>query len=241
MALSSSWAAAPGTVVLVGGSSPSRGAHADAFRQEGWRAAEAATSRDALAAVQEAAPSVVVLIDESLEQPLFETLTQLRGFAPDARYVLLVDQLDPMADSVGPAVGAADIVNITVPPRDLLSRVAALARDNQPPATQYGFGNVVVDSAKARVFCGGAEVSLSPARWNILLDLVSHPMVIRPFEELYEIALQRVPTVDRRHLVHTVTEHIRNVRIVVEPIPHRPRWIKSVRKVGYMFNPGVPT
>ncbi|MDE3031945.1 MAG: winged helix-turn-helix domain-containing protein, partial [Acidobacteriota bacterium] len=37
----------------------------------------------------------------------------------------------------------------------------------------------------------------------------------------------------------TVTEHIRRVRAKIEVDPDRPRWIKTVRGVGYRFEPDV--
>jgi DNA-binding response OmpR family regulator len=35
----------------------------------------------------------------------------------------------------------------------------------------------------------------------------------------------------------TVTEHIRRLRLRIEPDPHRPRWIQTVWSVGYRFTP----
>ena len=36
----------------------------------------------------------------------------------------------------------------------------------------------------------------------------------------------------------TVTEHVRRVRLKIEPDPAKPRWIRSVRNPGYSFEPG---
>ena len=79
----------------------------------------------------------------------------------------------------------------------------------------------------------GSAVDLRPREYELLAFLASSPREVFTREQL----LERVwpPSADRGP--STVTEHIGRVRHRIEHEPERPRWIRTVRGIGYSFEP----
>jgi two-component system, OmpR family, alkaline phosphatase synthesis response regulator PhoP len=91
-----------------------------------------------------------------------------------------------------------------------------------------------VDLERLQVTRGGRPVPLTPTEFRLLRFLVTHPN--RPFSR--EELLEAVWGYDREVLDdRTVDVHIRHLREKLEENPSAPRWIVTVRGVGYKFQP----
>jgi two-component system phosphate regulon response regulator PhoB len=77
-------------------------------------------------------------------------------------------------------------------------------------------------------------VDLPAREYEMLVFLASAPRQAFSRDQL----LERVwgSSADRQG-VATVTEHVRRIRSRIEEDPERPRWIRTVRGVGYRFDP----
>jgi DNA-binding response OmpR family regulator len=84
------------------------------------------------------------------------------------------------------------------------------------------------------VFVEGRAVELTAKEFDLLAFLVRSPRQVFSRGQLLEhVWSSRSEWQDEA----TVTEHVRRVRHKVEKDPERPRWITTVRGVGYRFEP----
>jgi DNA-binding response OmpR family regulator len=155
--------------------------------------------------------------------------------------ILMLTARDEEVDKVlGLELGADDYIVKPFSIRELTSRVRAqLRRAYGELAVDSNYermrsGEIEIDIEKLQVLRSGELVPLTAIEFRLLRYLVSHPN--RPFsrgaliEEVWgfngEIGSDR-----------TVDVHIRHLRQKIEEDPANPRWILTVRGVGYKFQP----
>ena len=89
-----------------------------------------------------------------------------------------------------------------------------------------------IDRTAREVTVDGKLVELTKREFDLLAFLAAHPRRVFSRQEL----LSEVwGSSEDWQVPATVTEHIRRVRLKVEPDPANPRWIHNVRGVGYRF------
>jgi DNA-binding response OmpR family regulator len=146
---------------------------------------------------------------------------------------------DEEVDKVlGLELGADDYVVKPFSLRELLSRIRALLRRAYGELAtlaedkQVAFGDVVVDLGRLLVYRQGQLVDLTPTEFRLLRYLVTHPD--RPFtrESLIEAVWGYDSSVGSGR---TVDVHIRHLRKKLEDDPANPRWLVTVRGIGYKF------
>jgi DNA-binding response OmpR family regulator len=124
-------------------------------------------------------------------------------------------------------------------PRELTARVkAVLRRAGGPLETPSGpsrlkSGDLSVDTTTRQVDCGGRAVDLTAREFDLLVHFMKHPMRAFRREELLE-EVWGFSYGD----TSTVTVHVSRLREKVEPDPDAPRYIQTVRSIGYRFVAG---
>lgn len=183
-------------------------------------------------------PEVVVL---DVMLPGFdgiEVCRRLRQFS-DAYVLMLTARAEELDKIVGLSVGADDYLTKPFSPRELVARVKALLRrprtatgaaDFEPPARQ--FGDLAIDEARHEVTCHGIAVPLTGREFALLVALAAHPGRVFTRSQL----LDRVWG-DAFYDDHVVDVHIANLRKKLEDDPAHPRFVETVRGVGYRFGP----
>jgi two-component system phosphate regulon response regulator PhoB len=102
-----------------------------------------------------------------------------------------------------------------------------------PPA-RLRYGALEIRLAAHEVLLHGDLVELTAKEFELLAFLASSPRRVFSREEL----LQAVwGSTSQWQDPATVTEHVRRLRRKVEADPERPRWLATVRGVGYRFDP----
>lgn len=148
-------------------------------------------------------------------------------------------------------LGAADYVVRPVRPDVLAARARAahraraglaVTRHTTPSTTLLSFEGLVIDEVAHEVLVSGEPVVLSRQEFNLLAYLAHHPQRAFTRAGLYAALW---PNHDPGHDGDaTVTEHVRRLRTKIELDPNQPRWIITVRGVGYRFErratPRVP-
>lgn len=116
----------------------------------------------------------------------------------------------------------------------VLRRAGASASQHQHGAPTLNFGDLKINEVTHEVTLAGTLLELTSKEFALLVFLASSPRQVFSREQL----LQHVwSSSGEWQNEATVTEHIRRVRSKIEVDPDRPRWIVTLRGVGYRFEP----
>ncbi|TPG37144.1 response regulator transcription factor [Mycolicibacterium hodleri] len=204
------------------------------------------TGADALAMAREIDPDVVIL-DLSLPGiDGLEVCRQLRTFS-DAYIVMLTARDTEIDTIVGLSVGADDYVTKPFSPRELVARIRAMLRRPRTVGPVIGisdtalaaptlrvFGPMSIDVAGRQVFIDGEPVMLTRTEFDVLSALSSRPGVVLSRRQLLEAAWGD-SWVGNDHLVDV---HVGHLRRKLGDDPAEPRYVATVRGVGYRMGSG---
>ncbi len=115
--------------------------------------------------------------------------------------------------------------------RALLRRTQALASEAQKEPAAITRGGLTIDQTAYTVTIEGRVLRLSPTEFKLLKVLAARPGRVFTREELLDLVWGDEAFVEPR----TVDVHIRRLRAALEPDPQNPRWVRTVRGVGYTF------
>jgi DNA-binding response OmpR family regulator len=197
----------------------------------GQRALELARSGD---------PHIILLDIRLPDMSGFDVCRQLRAEEKRQPILMLTAHDEELDKVLGLELGADDYVVKPYSLRELISRIRALLRRayGELAAASAGerlrFGEVELDLEHLRVTRAGRPIELTPTEFRLLRYLVARPD--RPISRAALIeAIWGYATVvgsDR-----TVDVHIRHLREKLEDDPSNPRWLVTVRGLGYKFEP----
>ncbi len=136
---------------------------------------------------------------------------------------------------VGLDLGADDYMTKPFSPGELSSRLRAVMRRTSPAEpTVMKFDNLRIDVSAHEVFAYERLIELAPKEFEVLAFLAGSPR--RAFTRAQ--LLQHVwRSTSVWHDEATVTQHVHRVRHKIEVDPDKPRWLKTVSRVGYRFEP----
>jgi DNA-binding response OmpR family regulator len=223
----------PQRVLVVDDEPPIRAVVRGFLEREGMAVAEAADGPAAVEAVRAFAPDVVVL---DIMLPGFdglEVLRQVRTFA-DPLVIFLTARTEEVDRIVGLKLGGDDYLTKPFSPGELVARVQALLRRRRPapPPERDGVlrsGDLVVDRARREVTVGGSLVELTALEFAILEALARDPGVVLTRGQLIDAAWGP----DFMGDDHVLEVHVGNLRRKLGDDPGTPRYLETVRGVGY--------
>jgi DNA-binding response OmpR family regulator len=164
-----------------------------------------------------------------------EVLRELRRAGVRTHVVILTARAQEAEKILGLETGADDYVTKPFSPRELRARVRAALRRSAPPPegpSVYAFGDVEVDFTRHEVRRGGAPIELTPIEFNLLAAFCRNRGRALTREQVLDLAWGHGVAVTER----VVDSHIVRLRKAIEPDPATPRFIVSVRGVGYRFD-----
>lgn len=194
----------------------------------------------ALAALDRGDAFDVVLLDVMLPGiDGFEVCKRIRT-RHEVPVVMLTARGDDADRIVGLEIGADDYVPKPFNPRELLARVRAVLRRTKatPGTTRIVVGPFTIDVAGHRVERAGIEIPLTSYEFRILVELAKRAGETVPREELAASVRDAGkakgtaydPSVDR-----SLDVHLSRLRQKLEEDPKEPRYLKTVRGIGYVF------
>jgi DNA-binding response OmpR family regulator len=156
----------------------------------------------------------------------------------EASDVAVVGLLWPESDYDEAAVldlGADDCVTRPLSFHLLVPRIRAVLRRASPPETrELRFGSLDIDLAARTVRVRGEPVELAAREFELLAFLAGRPGEAFSREQLLTNVWRSSADWQQRE---TVTEHIHRLRLRIEDNASRPRFLLTVRGVGYRFSP----
>lgn len=202
---------------------------------EGYTVDEAMNGPAALDRVARVAPDLVLLDVMMPGQSGLDVLAVLRRTS-DVPVVILTAKDDETDRVVGLRLGADDYIVKPFSTAELAARVASVLRRSGAarPASRIEFPGLRLDLATRQVTVRRRVVDMPSREFDVLAFLASSPRESFTREQLLEQVWGS--SADAQN-VATVTEHIRRIRNRIEKHPERPRWIRTVRGVGYRFEP----
>ena len=220
-------------VLVVDDEPPIRAIVRGFLEREGMIVAEAADGPSAVEQVRDFAPDIVVL---DIMLPGFdglEVLRRVRTFA-DPLVILLTARTDEIDRIVGLKVGADDYLTKPFSPGELVARVEALQRRRRPAPEPRRDGalrvaDLVVDPARREVTVGDAPVELTALEFAILEALGRDAGVVLTRQQLLDAAWG----IDFVGDEHVLEVHVGNLRRKLGDDPGHPRFIETVRGIGY--------
>jgi DNA-binding response OmpR family regulator len=176
----------------------------------------------------------LVILDLSLpDTDGVEVCRELRSFS-DAYVVMVTARDDEVDKIVGLTVGADDYVTKPFSPRELAARIRAMRRRPRVPAQREArdFGHLLVDPSAREVMVDGDEVELTRIEFDILELLSGSPRRTFTREQLLEHVWGDWFGDD-----HVIEVHMGKLRKKLGESASRPRHIRTLRGVGYRFEP----
>lgn len=206
-----------------------------ALRQEGYEVATAEDGERALEMFRSGKPDLVVL---DVMLPKMDGLAVCRAIRreSDIPVIMLTARSSELDTVVGLEVGADDYLAKPFSTVELIARIRAALRRAAAPRGAASAGDV--DSAGLRIDVGrhqvtvdGRQVELKPREFDLLRFLAGHPGQVFARNQL----LASVWGLDYSGDSRTVDTHVKTLRERLGDAPDEPRWIETVRGVGYRF------
>jgi two-component system response regulator RegX3 len=208
------------------------------LRKEGFEVAIAATGPDALDQFERNGADLVLLDLMLPGLPGTEVCRQLR--AKSSVPVIMVTAKDSEIDKVvGLEIGADDYVTKPYSTRELVARIRAVLRRRGEPETTIGgpgaleAGPVRMDVDRHVVTVDGAKVDLPLKEFDLLEMLLRNAGRVLTRMQL----IDRVWGADYVGDTKTLDVHVKRLRAKIEPDPGAPRYLVTVRGLGYKFEP----
>ena len=202
------------------------------LQQEGYDVAPAATGTEALAIAERDAPDLVILDLVLPDLTGVEVCRRLRRTS-SVPVLYLSARKEEVDKVVALDAGGDDYVSKPVGLAELVARVRAQLRrgHGQALGTVHRSGVVMVDSGAHRVTVRELEVEVTPREFSILLALIERRGQALSRRDL----LERIWGPDWFGDDNVLDVYVRQLRIKIETDPSRPKYIETVRGVGYRF------
>jgi len=165
----------------------------------------------------------------------FDVCRELRQQGVDTAILMLTAKTQVTDRVVGLKLGADDYLAKPFNPAELLARIEALlrrvAKKGRLAVARFEFGSVEADFESGQVRKGGELVTVAAKELQLLRYLIDRRGTVVTREDLLQHVWEYQAEVSSR----TIDVHIAWLRQKLEDNPQNPRFIQTVRGVGYRF------
>lgn len=204
------------------------------LEREGFKTISAHDGQQALEMAKRHQPGFVIL---DLMLPKIDGIEVCRQLRSQSHVpILMLTAKDEELDRVlGFSLGADDYVVKPFSPRELVARVKAILRRVSPETSKakglLAYGRLALDPEKRKVTLNGHPVSLTLSEYKLLQFLMAAPGRVFTREEL----LNHLYPSGEAVIDRVIDVHIGKIRQKIEENPAQPRYVLTVRGVGYQF------
>lgn len=202
------------------------------LEREGFRTIATHDGNDALKLAERHNP-IFVILDLMLPKVDGWEICRILRSSSDVPILILTAREEEMDRVLGLSLGADDYVVKPFSPRELVARVKAILRRTRSAASEerLSFGPLVLDLQKRRLTLNDRPVSLTRFEYNLLSALMASPGRVFSREEL----LARLYPSGEAVIDRVIDVHIGKLRQKIENDLSDPRYILTVRGLGYRF------
>jgi two-component system phosphate regulon response regulator PhoB len=205
---------------------------------EGFEVAIATDGAEALRATASMTPDLVLLDIGLGEEDGRDILKEIRLIS-DVPTIFLTGRGLESERIAGLKLGADDYIvkpfslgEVSARIESVLRRAGANLAQHQIDAPTMRFGDLLINENTHEVHMSGGLLELTSKEFALLVFLARSPRQVFSREQLLEHVWESSGEWQNEA---TVTEHIRRLRAKLETDPDHPRWITTVRGVGYRF------
>jgi DNA-binding response OmpR family regulator len=163
----------------------------------------------------------------------FDVCRQLRKDGVSTPIIMLTARTHEAEKVMGLDLGADDYVTKPFSLRELRSRIqAVLRRTAENQAGIYRFGDCEVDFDRGEVRRQGSVLDVTALEFRLLAVFIRRRGRLLTRRQLLDAAWGADTFITDR----VVDTHVLNLRKKVEAVPARPRYLHSVRGMGYRFD-----
>jgi DNA-binding response OmpR family regulator len=225
-------------VLVVDDEAPLAGAIAEYLRREGFEVTVTHDGRSAVTMARRDEPDLIVLDLMLPGIDGIEVCRQVRQFS--SAYVIMLTARDGELDKVlGLSMGADDYLVKPFSPRELVARVRAMLR--RPRGHQATgatpirtHGGLRVDPEGRTLTVDGVAVDVTRTEFDVLTALLDRPRAVLTRQQLLDAAWGPGWVGDE----HVIDVHIAHLRTKLGDDHAAPRFIRTVRGIGYGLGPG---
>lgn len=207
------------------------------LRKEGFQVDSAPDGEKALSAIRKGNYDLLIL---DLMLPGIQGIELCRILRNDPQtselpIIMLTAKGEEIDRILGLEMGADDYMAKPFSPRELVARVkAVLRRSKEKPAGRkiLKIGHLEIDKERYLVSVKTKPIKLSATEFKLLLFLAERRGKVFSRDQLLDAIWRDEAFVEPR----TVDVHIRRLRSQIEEDPAQPRYIKTMRGVGYFFD-----
>jgi len=153
--------------------------------------------------------------------------------------IFLTARTDDMDKVLGLGLGADDYLAKPFSTAELVARVGAQLRRSNEYLSQkeksnvsITYGDLSIDKEKCCVFKGGEPIELGAKEYKLLLHFMEHPEKVFTKQQLYHAVWGEEYYFDD----NTVMVHISRIRNRIEDDPQKPKYLKTIRGIGYKLH-----
>ena len=165
----------------------------------------------------------------------YEICRKLKKEKPELPIIMITARGSEMDKVSGLDIGADDYVTKPFSIPELMARIRAVFRRTDQVydiPEQYCFGKIKLDFKKYKAFRDKQEIKLSSKEFEIMEYFIRHEGEAGHRHDL----LNEVWGYEAMPTTRTVDNFILDLRKKLEENPSKPRYIESVRDIGYRFN-----
>jgi DNA-binding response OmpR family regulator len=210
----------------------------DTFAAKGFHVLTAQDGEAGLELALSSAPDLILLDIMLPRINGYEVCRALREHGMEMPIIMLTAKGQEEDIILGLNIGADDYVTKPFKIRELVARVNAFLRRRSAGETDiFRFGEFMLDPGAHKLFRNGAEVQLTAKEFRLLAYMAARPGRALARNDILNAVWGSSVMVTPRSVDRCVT----TLRAKIEPDPHSPTYIHTIRDVGYRFEPGDAT
>jgi DNA-binding response OmpR family regulator len=196
------------------------------LRKKGYVIESVPTGKAALARMRDADPDIVVVNAASMRTSGKRMCQSIHAQMPDLPILVIASPDHPLINGECTSV----ILNLPFTIRKLVNRIVPLLPAEEENLVEAG--PIKLDVERNQVQCEEKEARLTPRLVSLLKILMRHPGEVLEREDLFRKVWNTEYTGDTR----TLDVHISWLRRAIEEDPRSPRFLKTIRGVGYRLD-----